>query len=183
VGAFYDLPATLDLESLLGTTTGAQLRETAEFELPAAYGAGASIRALPRWRLSFDMSQRLWSESEFRSRGTGSPGFQNLKDTIRIGVGIVRLPDPEQTMRDAVIRRALWRAGFTYGTLPIESQGETVSEWAITGGIGLPIQFDRGFVDGLIEFGRRGDASTTGIGETYFRIGFGATFQTLRSTY
>ena len=30
-GAFYDLPTTIDLESLLRTTTDIQLRETAEF--------------------------------------------------------------------------------------------------------------------------------------------------------
>lgn len=181
-GAFYDLPATLDLESLLRTTTDIRLREVAEFELPAAYGAGVSIRALPRFRLSVDVLQRLWSESEFRGSGD-SGGFRNLKDTVRIGVGVVRLPDEEQTLRDSLGRRALWRAGFTYATLPIESNRETVTEWALTAGVGLPIQFDRGFVDGLIEFGRRGDASTTGLGETYIRVGFGATFQTLRASY
>ena len=182
-GAFYDLSSTLDLESLLRTTTDIQLRETAEFELPAAYGAGLSIRALPRYRISFDVVQRLWSESEFRSDGGEAAGFRNLKDTIRFGIGLVRLQDGDQTMRDPVLRRALWRAGFTYATLPNESKGETVSEWAITGGVGLPIQFDRGYVDGLIEFGKRGDAESTGVGETFLRIGFGATFQTLRSAF
>src|SRR5690606_1032903 len=174
-GAFYDLSSTLDLESILRTTTDVQLRETAEFELPAAYGAGVSVRALPRYQVSFDVVQRLWSESEFRSRDGRSAGFRNLKDTVRIGVGLIRLQEREQTMRDPVLRRALWRAGLTYATLPIESSGETVSEWAITGGIGLPIQFDRGYVDGLIEIGKRGDAETTGVGETFVRIGFGAT--------
>jgi hypothetical protein len=184
VGLSYDHPAELDLESLLRTTTSLRLRDTAEFELPAAFGVGASVRPLLRFAVAVDVLRRLWSESDFQAGGElADGGFQNLEDTIRIGIGVTRLPDPEQAARDPLGRRTVWRAGFTYGTLPIRGNGETVSEWAITGGVGLPIQFDRGFVDGLLEFGKRGDAATTGISETFVRVGFGATFQTLRSSF
>ncbi|MCA9729518.1 MAG: hypothetical protein KC729_17660, partial [Candidatus Eisenbacteria bacterium] len=161
-----------------------RIRDTAHFDLPGAFGGGLAIRALPRMQLSVDVIRRFWSQSDFSTAtGDGNGSFTHLNDTTRFGIGITRLGDPEETVRDALGRRARWRAGFTYGTLPVSGNGETVSEWALTGGVGLPIQFDRGFIDGLIEFGKRGDAATTGLSESYLRIGFGATFQTLRSAF
>ncbi|MEZ4454921.1 MAG: hypothetical protein R2882_00010, partial [Gemmatimonadales bacterium] len=67
--------------------------------------------------------------------------------------------------------------------LGLPDRGEPINEWALTGGVGLPIQLDRGYIDLLTEFGRRGDDAKVGLRETFFRVGVGATFQELRRAF
>lgn len=182
VGAVYELPTNLDMKSILETETGSKSETLASMDLPGALGGGASID-LGRTRAALDVLQRLWSENDFvpRSAVVGSSSFTGWENTTRIGVGLTRLPDPEATARDPLRRRMTWRVGFTYATLPV--RGDSPTEWAGTLGFGLPVQIDRGRIDGLVEFGKRGDQSKDGFSETFFRLGLGTSFQTLRSAF
>ena len=105
-----------------------------------------------------------------------------LDDGRRFGVGFTRLPG-EHTPKDPLFQRAVYRAGFIHAVLPSrQSNGSEVKEWALTAGIGLPVQVDRGYIDGLVEFGKRGDADTD-LSETFLRLGFSVTFGKLEDAF
>lgn len=187
LGGFFDFASRIDLKSILLTSSGQTFDDRAEIDLPRAIGVGASWRVRRRLRVSADWSRRFWKNADpvFHDTGdTAGGGFAHLEDVDRWGVGITRVADPEQSPRDPVSRRMLWRFGFTHGTLPVtQNDGTTVPEWALTGGFGLPVQFDRGYIDALVEVGKRGNLGEVGLREIFFRLGLGVTFSRLRSTF
>ena len=136
----------------------------------------------PRWVVAFDLSETRWSESKTTlGRNAGNTSLDNLTDDRHFGVGLRRLGSPEPSNR--VSSRTIWRAGFRWDELGLPDRGDPIQEWALTGGVGLPIQLDRGYIDLLLEFGQRGDDATVGLRETFARLGVGATFQELRRAF
>ncbi|MBK8231873.1 MAG: hypothetical protein IPK72_15120 [Candidatus Eisenbacteria bacterium] len=186
IGATYTAASSLDLRSLFENRTGNREESRARMDLPASIGVGATVRATPQWLVSADFTTRAWSEHAFEtidSLGVAlGRDFAGLDDARRFGVGFTRLPG-EHTPKDPLFQRAVYRAGFTHAVLPSrQSNGSEVKEWALTAGIGLPVQVDRGYIDGLVEFGKRGDADTD-LSETFLRLGFSVTFGKLEDAF
>jgi len=186
LGATFRTTTDLNLRSLLRTESGYEEAFDAELEYPASFGFGVSFDATDRWTLSADLLERQWDESGFTDE-SGDPivsAFGRMETTRRFGVGVTRRPDPEITAKSPLQNQIVWRLGFTTADLSAPtSTGEIISEWAVTGGIGLPIQYDRGYLDGLLEVGRRGDLEDAELRETFVRLGFGVTFQRLRRAF
>jgi hypothetical protein len=87
-------------------------------------------------------------------------------------------------------QRAVWRAGFSWGQLPVRQRsagsaatGADVSEWAVTAGCGLPVKVDRGWLDLFLEAGRTGNLDEVRLRESFVRLGAGVTFGRFEKTF
>ncbi len=182
LGAAYGARTGTYLKARTTTTSGTVLSRGANAAVPPSIGLGGSVAVRPGTRVSVDWSTQDWSRNGF---APGANGFPNLGRSTRIGAGVVFAPvepDPKQP----AYQRALWRGGFTWSRLPARQfdprtgrVGAAVTEWALTGGVGIPVQIDRGYMDGLFEIGRTGNLGTVGLRETFIRLGIGFTFSKL----
>ncbi len=194
LGGYWRFASEVDLEGIWEVAETAPWSETASFDLPASVGLGVALRPNPRLRLAADWNRTLWGSSDFTLRnlakgGAGAEaalqeglGFGLLQDANRLGLGVTFFP-PEVEGKVAVRRRLVWRAGFSWEELPVRQSAsfarrsrETIHEWMVTAGCGVPIQVDRGFLDIVLEAGRTGSLDAAGARETFLRLGFGATF-------
>jgi hypothetical protein len=191
LGAFVQGANQFDVRGLWTTTSGDRLEERARLDYPSSYGLGGSL-TLGRNRVSVDWMSEGWSHAGFHLQpGASFPvrvssGLGPTADALHLGVGYTRLTG-EVTDKDPLLRRTIWSAGFSWGRLPMEQAlpngAVQVHEVALTGGIGLPIQFDRGYVNGLLEIGRTGNLSDVRLRETFVRLGLGVTFGRFRSRF
>jgi hypothetical protein len=183
LGGYYGWGNTARLKSLFQSYSGVRTEERLHFELPPTYGVGAALELGSRWQLAVDYVETLWSESGTSDGvSAGATVLDRMSNDRHLGFGLRRLASTEpRGVR--VSDRTVWRAGFRWDELGLPERAEPVREWALTGGVGLPVQLDRGYVDGLLEFGRRGDESEVGVRETFFRMGVGVTFQEQRREF
>jgi hypothetical protein len=197
MGAVYHGGSHIDLKSMWTPSTGVGFISRATMQYPSGFGLGGAYVVRHRTRVTLDWSRWEWSGADFRVDGSSAAGssgsdsvppssagggFLNLRDADRVGLGITRLPG-ETNPKDPLLKRSLYRIGFTWGRQPVRQwdpitrrPGASVSEWAVTGGVGLPVQVDRGFVNGLVEVGQTGNLGEVGLRETFVRLGLGVTF-------
>lgn len=177
-GAFLGRGTESDLKSLFLSSSGVRSEERLGFDLPPTYGGGVAYTFRSRWQVAFDYTTTLWSESATsQGPGAGSTAFDRLSDDRHLGFGLRRLASLEPRARAS--ERTVWRAGFRWDELGLPERAEPIREWAVSGGVGLPVQIDRGYLDVLLELGRRGDDAEVGLRETFLELGFGVTFQEL----
>jgi hypothetical protein len=181
-GAAWRSSSSVDLRANSTTADGVSWEEKASFELPSELGVGLGLRR-DRIRLAVDWNRAAWGQTKFReSAAVPSGALGSFRNTGRLGVGITLFPAVTE-LKGALGRRAVWRAGASWGQLPVLQRPATpggaratVTEWALTAGCGLPVQVDRGWVDFFLEAGRTGNLSDVRLRETFLRIGAGVTF-------
>ncbi|MFH1142975.1 MAG: hypothetical protein V1774_00355 [Candidatus Eisenbacteria bacterium] len=153
--------------------------QTARAELPMAFGAGAGMLVTPRWRLSADVIQRQWEDFRFDDR---LPAGGSYRNTLRWGAGIERVPSFNRG--DGLLAAISWRAGFAWIPWYLhDADGDPIDEWRVTAGAGLPIQQQRGTIDLLVGYGRKGSIDQVGIEEEYLTFGLGFTFARVLREY
>ncbi len=154
---------------------GAETVYESSIDQPLGVGAGVSLFPLSRVRLSADVYWRNWEAIQIGGEDLPLPGLADYRDTVRWGVGIERTP--KLTPTSGYFDRISWRAGFAF--IPWYAQdrtGNAPDEQRFSVGIGLPIRRDRGRLDLMAAWGRRGALDETGIEEEFLRFAFGATF-------
>ncbi|MBD3235469.1 MAG: hypothetical protein GF330_02050 [Candidatus Eisenbacteria bacterium] len=180
LGAFVQTPAQGDARTNYRAPEGASWKQDHQIEFPLAAGGGVSLRIGSRLRLSSDLIWRDWEGAEI-----GAPdqsGRADLRSTLRWGVGIERTARIER--RVDPWRRLALRAGFAWVPWYLrDGSGDAIDEWRASAGIGLPIQVDRGMIDLAFVWGQRGDESTNGLSERYYRLSLSFTFARVLRQY
>jgi hypothetical protein len=182
LGAAWRSSSSVGLRTIGTTSGGVGWEERASFELPSELGLGLGVRR-DRVRVAADWNRAGWGEAKFRtSAGETSRTLGSFRNTDRLGVGLTLFPAVTEA-KGTLLRRTVWRAGFSWGQLPVRQRsvtpggtGATVSEWALTAGCGLPVKVDRGWVDLFLEAGRTGNLEDVQLRETFLRVGVGVTF-------
>lgn len=138
--------------------------ESRDLKLPAWYGVGVGYHPNQHWLLGAQWRRQQWasisSDKLLDAQGVNVNQFS-------FGFELIPSFDP----LDGFFKKLQYRCGFSQSQLPYQEVGGLeVSEWLLTGGIGVP--FNRGLsrIDFAVEFGRRGE-NTTGLArENIFRF-------------
>jgi hypothetical protein len=181
LGAVWRSSSSVDLISPEADSTSAYWVDRASFELPSEVGLGVAARR-GRVRLAADWNHAAWGQGGIHTpAGRGSASAGSFRNTDRLGVGVTLFP-PVTEAKGSLLRRTVWRAGFSWGQLPVRQRSVTpggtgagVTEWALTAGCGLPVKVDRGWLDLFLEAGRTGNLDEVRIRETFVRLGVGVT--------
>jgi len=182
LGGFLTTAASGDIEETYqGFGATETTVDTARVDLPFGLGGGAAVQLTNDLRLSADLVWRRWEEAGFAgvSDARLAPRFRN---TLRWGVGLERVPVVEKTT--PLLRSISWRAGFAMIPWYLRDRdGDGIDEWRLSAGAGIPIRQNRGSIDLMLAYGRRGSLAANGLEETYFRFGLAGTFARVLREY
>ena len=111
----------------------------------------------PRERLSFtsDLQFQQWSHYSYLGIHP-----QEIRNSTRFGIGAEYMPST--TLGEAYYKQVIYRAGGYVNSSNLVLNGESINEYFVTGGIGVPIFFSPGSEGRLnisVEYGIRGTTS------------------------
>jgi hypothetical protein len=101
-------------------------------------------------------------------------GLENVAygDALEIGGGVEYAP--AETRALVLGPQAPVRVGYRWRRLPLEIEGEPVTEWTASVGYGRSMgPAARSGVDVVVEYGRRGSLADNGLEESFLRLGVG----------
>ncbi len=138
-----------------------------EFDLPSEIILGAAWQ--PSQGLVATAGYRRSSWSSFDPEGVENVGFG---DAVEVGGGIEYSSAVERAM--VLGPQAPLRLGYRWRRLPLEIDGEPVSEWVASLGYGRTLgATGRSGVDVVVEYGQRGSLDDHGLEESFVRLGVG----------
>lgn len=144
-----------------------QVGTTADFDLPDELILGVSWQA----------ARGLVASGAYRRSGWSSidpVGLENVDfgDAIEVGGGVEYSPAERRGL--LLGPQAPIRLGYRWRRLPLEIDGEPVTEWTGAIGYGRTLGASgRSGVDVVFEFGRRGKLDDHGLEESFLRLGVG----------
>ncbi len=157
---------------------------TLKLVLPRQYAFGVYYQT-SKWSLGADYEYRNWGGRNKGSVHTGVTGSGNDKhsytvaytntSTIKLGAEFT----PGRYDVRHFFNRCSYRAGFRYGSFNQTFDGHRLGEWAVTVGVGVPVQFLA--ISGVnvgFEYGRRGYNIAENLGlvrQQYFKFAIGFT--------
>jgi hypothetical protein len=138
-----------------------------EFDLPDEVILGAAWQASPELVATAGYRRSSWSSFD-----PGAEDNVGFGDAIEVGGGIEYSSAVDRAM--VLGPQAPLRLGFRWRQLPLEIDGEPVSEWVGSLGYGRTLgATGRSGVDVLVEYGRRGSLDEHGLEESFLRLGVG----------
>ncbi|MGC8897475.1 MAG: hypothetical protein ACP5ON_04440 [Bacteroidota bacterium] len=166
IGFIITTPSKLNL-SRVTYYTYAQKKDTSatsssSVDLPFSLGIGIALPIAQRTLLAADFFTQPWSKSKPLS--PSSP-FENLH---RIALGIQRSPYIEPGA--AYFDRSEFRAGIFYSTLYETVNGNSLREYGLSGGIGLPLSSGT-MMRISVEYARRAPEGENLINDRIIRLG------------
>ena len=139
---------------------------------PASFVLGLSYRFSPRYRAELDYASQDFSTA-FVYAPTSITGDTTLRKSTRISFGLERLANIAGEFGTSFgLDKWALRLGFSYSQLPF-SPGLSggVSEFALSGGVGIPISFES-LMNLTAVFGQRRPTNANAApNETFFRLG------------
>ncbi len=137
--------------------------EERSVKVPKMWGVGISYKLKDKMLFSSDFSLQPWSEFMTDQRLSSE-----YRDSYRWGLGIERLPS--KNMIASYYDRMTYRAGFSYQQLNFKTDGQPVSEYGFSLGVGLPYSEGWGRMDIALRYARRGDLSINPVEEDIFQL-------------
>lgn len=140
--------------------------------IPVMHNAGIGLKIGDKVTILADAGFQQWSRYSFFGDN------QKLKDSYRAGFGIQYLPQRSAIGSWAYIKRISYRAGARYNSGYLVLNGKTISDYAVTAGIGLPVGKYKllTIVNLSGEYGISGTTQNSLIQQKYFRFVIGLTF-------
>ncbi|HUF89503.1 MAG TPA: hypothetical protein VMR66_05940 [Gemmatimonadota bacterium] len=140
---------------------------TSRFDLPDEISAGATWQATRGVVATAVVRRATWSS--FEPVGLENVGFG---DALEVGAGIEYSPAARRALLFGP--QAPIRAGYRWRRLPLEIDGEAVTEWTGSLGYGRALgSAGRSGLDLVLEYGRRGSLEDHGLEESFLRLGVG----------
>jgi len=138
-----------------------------DFDLPAEIAIGAAWQASRGLVATTAFRRSAWSS--FEPAGLENVGFG---DALELGGGIEYSPASRRAL--LLGPQAPIRLGYRWRRLPLEIDGEAVTEWTASLGYGGTLgSSGRSGVDVVLEYGRRGSLEDHGLEESFLRLGVG----------
>lgn len=173
--------STLTIDNISNTVVRDD-RSTLKLVLPHQFSVGAYYQT-SKWALGADYVYQNWGGRNGGVVHTGVTGTGDDRhsyevaytntSTIKLGAEFT----PGRYDVRHFFNRCSYRAGFRYGTFNQTFDGHRLGEWAVTAGVGIPVQFLA--VSGInvgVEYGRRGYDLSKSLGlvrQQYFKFAIG----------
>jgi hypothetical protein len=167
VGATYDLPMKMNLEESYIYTNGLDTissENKTNFNFPVQYGVGFSIRN-KKILFGMDFSYQDWAEIN---------EFNYLQNSYSVNAGFEYTPDRE-ALRN-YFKHVNYRVGGFYNQSYLNMEGESINNYGITFGLGLPIKYQKTKFNISCQLGRKGTTNNNLIEINYATINFNITF-------
>ncbi len=173
IGFFYQskfkLKSTIDKIYITSLSNyDSSFTSETEWDVPEAYGFGITKQIGRQLILSSDVSFQKFS------------GFKPVNltpaeysDNMRLGFGFEVLPAPKKDR--TVFERLTYRAGFSYDNSYYKIAGQTIDHYAVSFGIGIPINEVNG-IDLGFELGTRGKKDNSLVKDNYIKASIGLNF-------
>jgi hypothetical protein len=142
---------------------------------PAAFSVGISLHLSRRYRAEADYFLQDFSTAYVFDAQASSGSI--LAASNRIAVGIERLPNMKGEFGESFgLDRWGMRLGFSYGTLPVNVAGSAIREFALSGGVGIPISLEALLNLSVVAGQRIPIVSGAAPNETFVRLGADVSF-------
>lgn len=163
---------SLDSEQNEVTTGQRTFDQTTEkLKLPSDLTLGLSIGQRLEWAVAAEYSMRGTSATTARS--FAPPNSASFEDAASYRIGGFYIPDYNSIT--SYWKRATYRGGMRYEQTGLMLENESITEFGMSFGLGLPIGTRSGFSNANIglEFGQRGTTSEGLIKENFFSLSIG----------
>lgn len=140
--------------------------------LPLEQGFGIGFKKGERINMVADFAITNWSQFKYLDN------VSDLKDNYRVALGINYVPEKYAAGSGAFFRKLNYRAGVNYQTGYININNTTISSYAVSIGVGVPVGIGRlsSMVNISAQYGQMGTTSNNLIKENYWKVNFGFNF-------
>jgi len=164
LGAFYTAGTTLKGDLVRSSIHETEDAVDYEYKLPTHLAAGITIIPVSNYKLSADIHYEPWS------------GVDDTKydDSYKIEIGIAH--EPTWEISAGRLSALPLRLGFSYRKLPFRDKNdESIDEYALSGGISIPLSRDANQIDLGLILTRRGENTSNKLRETSYMFVIGIT--------
>ncbi len=140
--------------------------------LPLMHSVGINIKKGESLTVLLDVGLQQWSKFSFLGDN------QNLRDQYRFSAGLQYLHSRNAIGAGAFFKRTIYRIGGRYNTGYLFLKGNQIGEYAVSGGLGLPVGRYKLFtvVNLSAEYGVAGTLKNNLVQEKFTRFIIGLTF-------
>ncbi len=164
-----DKQVKIEKYSTAGTLLSDTLNETkGTIFLPQVWGTGFAFSKGYRWTIAGDFA--LAKYTTYKSFEGETP---ELTNSFHSALGGEVTPDPGALSN--YLKRITYRMGVSYDRYPYVINGAEVKDIGINFGFSFPVS-QISSMDLALKLGQRGDLTSHGIEETYFKLYLGVTF-------
>jgi hypothetical protein len=141
-------------------------------KIPAKYTFGSGIGMDKKWFLGAEISFQENSKLRNRFKDINNATFEN---STRISLGGYFVPKHDSFSN--YFSRVIYRAGFRYENTGLVIRNESINDYGMTFGIGLPVGLSK--INLGFEFGKKGTTSQGLVQENYFNLNIGLSLNDL----
>ena len=165
LGGVFSTTTKLTVNNNIEYTTGiSSITSKLKMKIPYSWGIGASYILKKKAVLSCDFFNQPWSKLSIDDVTLN--GYNN---SYRISSGIELIPSTKFNAK--FYKKVIYRAGFNYSKLSYQDiNGNDVSEYLGTLGLGLPFYEGFGRIDIAFGYGKRGNLDKNNVEENLLQL-------------
>ncbi len=163
---------TLNGSEIISTPTQDIDVENQKMKIPSKYTLASGIGQDKKWFLGAEISHQENSKLKNRFKDIQNAAFENA---TKIAIGGYYIPDYDSF--SSYFSRIIYRAGFRYENTGLVLRNESINDYGMTFGLGLPVGLSK--INLGFEFGKRGTTAQNLILENYFNLNIGLSLNDL----
>lgn len=163
---------TLNGSEIISTPTQDIDVENQKMKIPSKYTLASGIGQDKKWFLGAEISHQENSKLKNRFKDIQNAAFENA---TKIAIGGYYIPDYDSF--SSYFSRIIYRAGFRYENTGLVLRNESINDYGMTFGLGLPVGLSK--INLGFEFGKRGTTAQNLIQENYFNLNIGLSLNDL----
>jgi hypothetical protein len=146
LGAYFSREAILEGGIVRSSIHEAEDLGIAKYSIPNQIGIGFTWKFNNEYKISSDFVYSMWSQTDYS---------EYSKDSWKLGLGFAQ--EPTEGTRKTLFGQLSKRFGIHYRALPFDSNGNPLSEAALSAGITIPVKNSENRLDFGIQYMQRGD--------------------------
>lgn len=145
--------------------------ENNQINMPSRLNFGMGIGEKSKWLVGAEVTHQQSSSFGNRFNDIDRVSFENATRVVLGGYYI-----PKYNSFTSYLSRVVYRAGLRYENTGLIIQDQSIQDYGMTFGLGLPLGGTFSKINVGFEYGQRGTTAQNLVRENYFNISFGLTF-------